>query len=453
MKKSAVKKLLAMVLMILIALSLVSCGGGEATEPETDTPPTTEESTPTDEESSSPDEPASGDEITISFALWDEVQFPAFEKIAEKFESEHPGIKVDLQLTPWDQYWTKLDASAEAGTAADIFWMNEYLPKYTEAGLIEPVGPLMDKEGIDKSQWVEAMVELYSIDGELQTMPKGIDAVVVAYNKSIFDKYGVSYPEEGWTWDDLAAKGAELRDAIKAEGGTEYPLGMELDSQPSYYQFMIQNGVKIYTEDSNGFAEQGSIDAFTDVVNLLDEEIMPDFKILSDTKATDLFLSEKCAMIYVGSWKAAVLENASFASNIGLVTMPKKEVNNNCAVGGITYALNANSEHMDEAWELIKYLGGEESNKIQAEMGVDIPAFKSVQSSYNDGFTNLDPTAFVKQTENSATYPNHPAMANWSTDLEEIAGQIFSKQVTPEEGCTQISELIQGYIDEYLAEQ
>lgn len=95
------------------------------------------------------------------------------------------------------------------------------MPKYTDAGILEPLDSYIEKDGLDKSAWVPAMMELYSDKGAQYGMPKGMDVVVVAYNKGIFDKYGVEYPKEGWTWDEFVAKGAELRDKIaeKGEGG------------------------------------------------------------------------------------------------------------------------------------------------------------------------------------------------------------------------------------------
>ena len=222
----------------------------------------------------------------------------------------NPDIEVELQLTPWNQYWTKLDAAAGAGTAPDVFWMNVFMPKYTDAGILEPLDSYIEKDGLDKSAWVPAMMELYSDKGVQYGMPKGMDVVVVAYNKGIFDKYGVEYPKEGWTWDEFVAKGAELRDKIAEKGGEEYPLAMEIDEpQPSYLQLLVQEGLKIYSDDglTTDLNDPKAVKPFADIVKLMDDKILPEYKILSDTKATDLFISEKAAMLYVGSWKSSVL--------------------------------------------------------------------------------------------------------------------------------------------------
>ncbi|MDR2617487.1 MAG: sugar ABC transporter substrate-binding protein [Treponema sp.] len=377
---------------------------------------------------------------TVSFALWDEVQYPVFEEICKRFTQE-TGIEVDLQLTPWSQYWTKLDAAATAGNAADVFWMNIFLPKYADAGVIEPVEPYFIQDGLNKASWSPAMINLYTYKNQLYTMPKGMDVVVVAYNKAIFDKYGVSYPAEGWTWQDMERIGGQLRDKIQAAGGSEYPLLMELDPQPSYLQFWLQDGVVPYsaTGTSSGFSRSEARKAFDDILRLMDQRILPNFTILSDTKGTDLFISSRGAMLYVGSWKSSVLDSASFASNIGLIPMPSRGVSNVCALGGISYALNSRAADKESAWQLIKFLGGELSNRLQAEGRIEIPAYISAQPSYIPSFKNIDPSAFIKQSAASTVFPSHPRMYDWDGVQTELVTEIFNRTKTPDQALRELA--------------
>ena len=69
--------------------------------------------------SSDPDE-----KVTLSYAVWDQTQKPAMEELAKAFTAQHPNITIDIQLTPWEGYWTKLKAAATGGAAPDVFWMN-----------------------------------------------------------------------------------------------------------------------------------------------------------------------------------------------------------------------------------------------------------------------------------------------------------------------------------------
>jgi multiple sugar transport system substrate-binding protein len=331
--------------------------------------------------------------------------------------------------------------------------MNVYMPKYTDAGVLEPLDSYIEKDGIDKSKWVPSMMELYSDKGIQYGMPKGMDVVVVAFNKSIFDKYGVTYPQEGWTWEEFVNKGSELRDKIAKQGGDEYALAIEVDeSQPSYTQMLIQEGLKIYSDDgkSTDLSDPKAASVFADLVNLMDEKIMPEYTVLSDTKATDLFISEKAGMLYVGSWKSSVLDGVSFAKNIGLVPMPKR-LNNNCALGGISYSMSAYSKNKEAAWKLISYLSGPESNKIQAEEKIEIPAYIEVQDTYAPAFENIDGSIFIEQSKSAVKYPVHRALSNTMQAMSDNASAIFSKQVSPEEGTANMAKDVQNAIDEYNA--
>lgn len=55
----------------------------------------------------------------IRYAFWDTTQQPYFEKCIEKFNEQYPDVKVTLEPSSWDEYWTKLEE--EALNIADYF--------------------------------------------------------------------------------------------------------------------------------------------------------------------------------------------------------------------------------------------------------------------------------------------------------------------------------------------
>ena len=56
----------------------------------------------------------------IRYAFWDTAQQPYFEKCIEKFNEQYPDVKVTLEPSSWDEYWTKLEAGATGGSIADV---------------------------------------------------------------------------------------------------------------------------------------------------------------------------------------------------------------------------------------------------------------------------------------------------------------------------------------------
>ena len=53
----------------------------------------------------------------IRYAFWDTAQQPYFEKCIEKFNEQYPDVKVTLEPSSLDEYWTKLEAGATGGSA------------------------------------------------------------------------------------------------------------------------------------------------------------------------------------------------------------------------------------------------------------------------------------------------------------------------------------------------
>ena len=395
---------------------------------------------------------ASGAEITLSFALWDENQKPTMQKIVDAFNAAHDGVKVEIELTPWNNYWMKLDAAAGAGQAPDIFWMNVYLPKYVKGGVVLPLDEYIKKDGVDLSKYVTAITQMYNYEGKQYTLPKGMDSVVVAYNTALFDKYGVPYPQERWTWGDMRDLAAKLRDGMKAAGSGEYPILMELDPQPSHFNFVHQTGGFVISDDyaKSGYDKPETVKAYQNVMDLFKDELLAPYTVLSETKGTDLFLSEKGAIVFIGSWKSGVLENSTLGKDgkIKLITMPKQDVSNVSVLGGLGYAIPANTNHPDEAWEFVKFIAGPEGNRIQGEDGIDIPAYIEAQKFYSEGFQNIDASVFMKAADGAVKFPAGPALTQWYGVVNDNAARIFAGEVTPEEGCAAIYLEMQRIIDE-----
>lgn len=388
-------------------------------------------------------------QTTVTFALWDETQKPVFDEIIAKFQEENPEITVEVQLTPWSQYWTKLDAAMGAETAADVFWMNTYLPKYAAAQVLEPLDAYIQADGLDMDAYVAVVRDAYVIDGATYALPKGMDTVQVFFNKAIFDKHKVGYPQEGWTWEDMVALATELKDKIAQADSGEYPIVMELDPQPSYFNFIPQAGGFIISEDQSqaGFDQPGTAEAYKKVLKLMEDGVMPDYKVLSDTKGTDLFLSQKAAILFMGSWKAMLLDEASFAQQIGLIPMPAMEVGNVSVLGGLGFAMNAKARDKDASWKLIKYLAGEESNRMQAEGKIDMPALISAQQYYAPNFKHLDASVFFKVAETGYFFPTSQKVAEWLPVVMDVSSQILSGALSPEDGTRMIQEQMQPILD------
>lgn len=418
MKKSV---LILMVLCVSLVTPLFS-GGGQETE---------------------------GGVTSVRVALWDENQKPSIQRALDEFNASQDAIHAVIELTPWTNYWTKLDASLGAGTAPDIFWMNVYIPKYADGDVVESLDSWIAESGVDMSLYTPSTTGIYNYKGRQWGLPKGVDSVAVAYNKDFFDRAGLAYPEAGWTWEDMVRAADAMKGSL--EKGS-YPLVMELDAQPSYYNFIFQQGGFVvdsaYTEA--GFDKPEAKAAYQRVLDLMHGGQMAPYEVLSETKGTDIFVSGRAGMVFVGSWKAPVMENSELGKNgrIGIVTMPVNGKNNFSVQGGLGYAMAKSSKNKEAAWEVMRFLCGERGNQIQAEDGIDIPALISQQKVYKTNFTNIDVQAYFDASETGVPYPYGPYGPQYSSEVGSISSKIFAELVSVEDGCHEIDEMIETVFKE-----
>jgi multiple sugar transport system substrate-binding protein len=216
--------------------------------------------------------------------------------------------------------------------------------------------------------------------------------------------------------------------AEKAAGTTtQYPLAMELDAQPSWVNFLHQDGADFLSADkkTTQLGTPAGIATIQSMLDLMKNGLMAPYSVLSQTKGTDLFLSGNAAMVFIGSWKAGSLDNSSLgvAKNIGLIQMPKRLLNNESVAGGLGYAMAKNSAHKDAAWKFIKYITSHNSMSNEALNGIEFPARADSQRAYAKGFKNIDASVIVAATKTSFPYPSNglPATTQAMSDAIGLA--------------------------------
>ena len=122
----------------------------------------------------------SGDDNKLIFQIWDQGQKAGMEALAEAYMAENPDVEIEVQALGWDEYWTKLEATATSDTMPDIFWMHSnQMFKYADAGMLADCSELIDPEN-----YAETAVEnAKGSDGKLYGVPKDKDIVGLLYNK------------------------------------------------------------------------------------------------------------------------------------------------------------------------------------------------------------------------------------------------------------------------------
>ena len=90
---------------------------------------------------------SSGSPVQITYMEWgDPAELDVWKAIVSDFEAANPGIKVNVDVSDWDSYWTKLKTLLAANTPPDVFAMDAPLyPDYQSRGVLLNLQPYIDK--------------------------------------------------------------------------------------------------------------------------------------------------------------------------------------------------------------------------------------------------------------------------------------------------------------------
>jgi multiple sugar transport system substrate-binding protein len=112
-------------------------------------------------------------EVTLRYGIWDQAQMPAMEKMVEQFSKARPGISVEIELTPYDEYLSKLQNAAQGGTLPDVFWMEPlWFPAFASNEIISPITERIKDAGIDLGVYPEDVVLFYEYEGTTTRYPR-----------------------------------------------------------------------------------------------------------------------------------------------------------------------------------------------------------------------------------------------------------------------------------------
>ncbi|NRF95722.1 sugar ABC transporter substrate-binding protein [Paenibacillus frigoriresistens] len=376
--------------------------------------------------SSAPAKSSSGDKVTLNVALWDENVSDVMKKSIEIYKKDHPNVDVKVTYTPWADYWTKLKTSLAGKSGPDVFWMNgPNIYTYASMGLLKDVQPLIKADNLDTTQYTKALVDLYSYKGNLYGLPYFLDSVGLYYNKEIFDKAGIKYPDATWTWDNVKEAGAKLTDKSKGIYGFVAPIA----NQNGYYNFVHQAGGFIINPDKtkSGFDAPGTLSAFNWMSDLMKQGISPTGQQQLETEPRQLFGSGKAAMFPGISVNAPELYKM-LGDKLGVAPLAQGKQKASI-VHGLSWVMNKNTAHEKEAWELIKVLSGKDGEKLLADSGFSIPALKGTEEGWVKSIPSLNLKVFVDSLEFGVSYPVSKSTAQWQDiEAKEIQDAFLGKK-------------------------
>ncbi|MFI8214792.1 ABC transporter substrate-binding protein [Streptomyces sp. NPDC085932] len=304
----------------------------------------------------------------------------------DKFEKQ-TGIKVKLEVVPWSDLLNRILTATTSGQGPDVLNIGN-----TWSASLQATGALLpwDAKNFDKiggrDRFVESALGSTGAQGEAPAaVPLYSMAYALYYNKKMFAEAGVSKPPA--TWDELVAAGKKLSKDGK------WGLGAE-GSNPSEnihhaYVFAKQHGADFFTADGKpDFTSDGAVTAVKQYVDLMakDKVIAPGNAEYAQNQSVSDFAKGKTAMLLWQSASANLKSQGMSEDDYGIAPVPVqsgtpgtgKQVNS--MVAGINLAVFKNTDNLDGATKFVKFMTGDDEQKILNKAYSSIPPVRTAQS-------------------------------------------------------------------------
>ncbi|WP_167859439.1 ABC transporter substrate-binding protein [Paenibacillus cymbidii] len=268
------------------------------------------------------------------------------------FEQANPGVRIHIEQTK------------------DSFEIMQALRSDEPPDLIETGGfPVGDPDGIflDLRPYVAdvagleadlfpGLMRVAKHGGTLPGLPIEISSPLIVYDKDKFDRAGLAYPTEEWTWEEMVELGRKL--TVRNEAGVASQFGLELGVDIEWFEpFVMRNGGSYIAPDgstSRGYVDSAAaIQAMRLVVDAFREHRIvrqPDEPCLASS------WHEESAMKFCFMWAAECWQRERPNARLGVVglpNMPGGEQANMVYMGGA--GITRQSPHPRIAWAFLRH--------------------------------------------------------------------------------------------------
>lgn len=302
-----------------------------------------------------------------------------YQKLIDEFTEAHKDeIKqVNFEVTTQDEYNTKMTAAMTAGELPDIFYVGpDAVRSYVDNGYVMPLDDLVDEDAVN-NLW-PTIVDAYRYDGstagegDLYCLPKDLSCFAFAYNKDLFDKAGLAYPdpENPYTWDEFTEVCQALTQDTDGDGEVDQ-WGVANANAFGFTPYVYSNGGRFLNDDYTKVqitSNQNFLDAFQYYADLtLKYKVTPSVEQDTALGGYQRWLDGQIGFYACGTWDvAAFMDDNTFPYNWDLCAWPvgpDGDGKSSTWTASVGFAVSAKTKNPELCAELIQSLSTDEDGQ------------------------------------------------------------------------------------------
>lgn len=399
-----------------------------------------------------------GQKVTLRFSWWGgDARHKATLDAINLYMKKNPNVKIEAEYGGVDGYQDKLSTQLGGGTAPDLIQVdNPWIYDYAKMGEmfydLNEFKDIIDMKGFDKK-----FLDGYcTLNGKIQGLPMGLNALTVIYNKDMLKTANVDITKD-LDWDKLISEGKK----VHQQNAKNYMLNAEQNNFVDFIimPYVIQKTGQQWVKDDYtiGFDKQTLTQAFELEKRLFDEGIAQpaeqSFTFKSKPEQNTAWINKQFGSAITWAAGLSVLtKTLGTSADVTSFPVPKDAKSSGVVVRPATLlCINKKSPNAKEAAKFMNFFFNDKEAAVALGDVRSIPPVEASRQAALDA-KKIDPLA-VKAVEAATKNPGLIYNANSSnqevrsiliTEIENVA----YKKFTPEKAAEDLIKLYDSKLKE-----
>jgi multiple sugar transport system substrate-binding protein len=394
----------------------------------------------------------------------------------DAYQKKYPDVTIKF-VHMADQTAQTMNLLLTSGTQIDVIAGSNFADFVNRVnnGMFAPMDSYLKSDNIDwKKTFGADIYNMYKMNGHFYAMPYTTKIQAVLYNKSLFDKAGVPYPTDNWTWDDLKATAKKITSgsgASKVYGYLPNYTGQwELPAKEALGSNAVYKDNKDNETNFDNPAFKYSLQLLYDMENV-DQSALPlsEFKALKiDTNPDAMFYQGKVAMYTAGCYAIKYSIDPAYTGpnpptfDFGIVNIPKYKSSDPLTntYGTSDMAIPTSSKYKQDAFNFIKLFCLDRADLLATNKDM-VPAFdmSTINSTYKTSieqalvnYPHVDKTDGIRVfvTNKPVTYVDAGIINTAKSEINDFVNNEVTKCMTGNETVDQCLTTIKKNGDQLI---
>jgi len=383
----------------------------------------------------------SSDRIDLTYAYpANATRDPIIQRALDEFNKKHPEIHV-RGLPIAGDYYSKLMVMIAGNTAPDVMWMGQSFGEFAHRGAFLDINREMQPE-VDSQKYFSKIIDWYRFDKKLYGFPYGIDCVLFFYNKDVFRKANVPFPQNSWDLQQFLQIAQQLQKTQLAQ------------STPGFYAFdggifpgvfdahILSKDLSHSVINSNQYIQTLRFNA--DLVNRY--HISPSSAAgISDKNQS--FLLGNMAIMNGATWDIPIMQRDATKIDWDVV-LPPRGVKRAIWGSSSGICVFSRTPHPQQSVTLLKYLTSPKLQLQICNISGSIPTDRATAKQWADGITTPRHIQnFLKAIPYLEPLPRSVALSEIQSKVNRASEKVMLGRATPREALDianyQINQVIE----------